>query len=78
MLRSNNGLGYDVVTHLSKSLEGKHHLYFDRFFTSSLYMKHLLEKGISASGTVMTNPKNLPANINKIKLKKTDESKAFQ
>ncbi|GBO08469.1 hypothetical protein AVEN_256071-1 [Araneus ventricosus] len=35
IVKSENGLGYDVVMPLSKSLQEKsHEIYFDRFFTS--------------------------------------------
>lgn len=33
--RSGIGLGYEVVMHLTKSMQNKyHHIYFDRLFTS--------------------------------------------
>ena len=63
---SENGLGYDVVTHLSQSLQDKYyHLYFDNYFTSVKLMKDLHDKGLYACGTVRTNRKGYPKDLRK-------------
>ncbi|GBM24837.1 PiggyBac transposable element-derived protein 4 [Araneus ventricosus] len=76
--RSKKGLGYDVVTHLAKSLNPRYCLYFDRFFTSVHLMKDLLARGIYSTGTVQTNRKFLPKDLGKIKLQTTGEIRCFQ
>ena len=61
-----NGLGYDVVTRLSQSLQDKYyHLYFDNYFTSVKLMKDLHDKGLYACGTVCTNRKGYPKDLRK-------------
>ncbi|XP_054723656.1 piggyBac transposable element-derived protein 4-like, partial [Uloborus diversus] len=78
MPRSTNGLGHDVVSHLTKVLDVGHCVYFDRYFTGIPLMLDLCEKGIYATGTVTGTRKHLPPNLKKIKLQKTGESKVFQ
>ena len=63
---SENGLGYDMVTHLSQSLQNKYyHLYCDSYLTSVKLMKDLHEKGLYACGTVRTNRKGYPKDLRK-------------
>ncbi|GBN58679.1 PiggyBac transposable element-derived protein 4 [Araneus ventricosus] len=76
--RNDNGLGYSVVTFLTKNLSKGHHIYIDRFYTSVVLMKDLLKSGIYASGTVNTNRKYLPTNIKNVKLADNGSSKCFQ
>ena len=54
------GLGKRVVLDLSQSLEGKHHLYFDNFFTSVDLLQTLKERGTYACGTVRQRSRGFP------------------
>ncbi|GBL95338.1 PiggyBac transposable element-derived protein 4 [Araneus ventricosus] len=76
---SEKGLGYDVIRFLCSCLKSTgHHIFFDRFFSSVLLMRDLLNAGQYSTGTIMLNRKYLPENIKEFKLKTAGESKCFQ
>ena len=56
-------LGEKVVLTLSDSIMGRHHQFFDNYFTSVNILSTLLEKGTYACGTIRTNRKHYPAEI---------------
>ena len=59
------GLGEKVVLTLAESIKGKNHqLYFDNYFTSISLMTKLLAQGTYACGTIRTNRKHYPSEIN--------------
>ncbi|GBO11677.1 hypothetical protein AVEN_228195-1 [Araneus ventricosus] len=68
LARRDNGLGYSVVTFLTKNLSMVHYTYIDVFYKSFVLMNDLLKSGIYASGTVNTNRKFLPTNVKNVKL----------
>lgn len=71
--RSEEGLGYDVVTGLIQPFVNKnHHVYFDNFFCGVKLLEDLLDVGTYACGTVRVNRKGLPAETSK-KLKKGEK-----
>ncbi|MCO5551117.1 hypothetical protein L7F22_004614 [Adiantum nelumboides] len=54
-------LSYHVVSMLVNDLKQKgHHVFFDRWFTSAKLLIHLTNEGYGATGTYMTNRKNMP------------------
>ena len=54
--QSEHGLGYDVVTNLTRDLQGKHfHLIFDNYFTGVKLTEDLLANGLYSCGTVTTH-----------------------
>lgn len=56
-----NGLGYNVVTDISRPFLGKnHHLFFDNFFSSPKLLDDLLAEKTYARATVCVNRKGLP------------------
>src|SRR6267154_948832 len=78
-LRTLNGLGFDVVSELTKQYQGKNHVvYIDRFFSSPALAEYLLQHKIYVNSTVMLNRKGLPVAAKKLKLKKTDDCKQYQ
>jgi hypothetical protein len=61
---SENGLGHDVVSTLSRDLVGKNfHLYFDNYFTSVKLLEDLLSDKIYACGTVRVNRRGFPTDL---------------
>lgn len=63
------GLGEYVVHKMTENLQGKgYHVYFDNFFTSEKLMNQIYKKDIYCCGTVKTNRKNLPKNLEDKKL----------
>ena len=61
-----NGLAYDVATKLCQTIAGhNHHAYCDNYYTSMPLLKQLLQMKIYASGTVRSNMKGLPAEVEK-------------
>ena len=70
-LRKSRGLGFDVVSNITKEYQLKNHvIYFDRFFSSLHLAQHLLEQQTYVNSTVMLNRKGLPVAIKSLKLKK--------
>jgi hypothetical protein len=63
---SANGLGYDVVMHLTEpyQMQGRH-IYFDNFFSSPKLLEDLSARNTYACGTVRQNRKGLPMEIRK-------------
>ena len=60
------GLGESVVLKLCDSITGKYfHIYCDNYFSSVRLFKKLLEKGLYACGTIRTNRKCWPKDLNK-------------
>ena len=56
-----NGLGYDVVTQLTRPFMNNNHcLYFDNFFSSVILFEDLQKNGTYACATVRCNRKDLP------------------
>ena len=61
---SEYGLGYDVVMCLMEPYFNQgYHLYVDNFYTSVPLMKHLFEKGVPATGTILETRRSFPANL---------------
>ena len=59
------GLGENVVLTLAESIKGRNHqLYFDTYFTSISLLTKLLSQGTYACGTIRTNRKQYPSEIN--------------
>jgi len=72
-LRSTYGVGYDIVTELTRQYQGKNHIvYYDRWFSSVPLAEHLLRNGIYANSTIKQDRAGLPPGSRKLKLKKTD------
>ena len=66
--KSNFGLAYDVVLNLVKHLYNQgYKLFVDNFYSSVHLFKFLLEKGISACGTIICNRKGFPKCMKDIK-----------
>ena len=58
------GLGGNVVTRLTWSLVGQHYcVYMDNFFSSVPLFRNLLEDGIYATGTLCSNRKQFPCEL---------------
>lgn len=56
-----NGLGYDVVTQLTRPFMNNNHcVYFDNFFSSVILFEDLQKNGTYACATVRCNRKDLP------------------
>ena len=61
---SEHGLGYDVVMRLMEPYFNQgYHLYLDSFYSSVTLMKHLFEKGVPATGTILETRRSFPANL---------------
>lgn len=59
------GLGEKVVLTLAECIKGRHHqLYFDNYFTSINLLSKLLSEGAYGCGTIRTNRKQYPSEIN--------------
>ena len=59
------GLGEKVVLTLAESIKGRNHqLYFDNYFTSISLLTKLLSQQTYACGTIRTNRKQYPSEIN--------------
>ena len=59
------GLGEKVVLTLAESMKGRNHqLYFDNYFTSISLLTKLLSQQTYACGTIRTNRKQYPSEIN--------------
>ncbi|XP_067910284.1 piggyBac transposable element-derived protein 4-like [Heterodontus francisci] len=72
-------VGYDVVMDLCRPyFHRNHHIYFDRFFSSSVLMQHLELNGSRACATTHLNRRGLPNQARKIKLKKRGDVQFFQ
>lgn len=79
VMRSNNGLGHDVVMHILKPLKNVfHEVYFDRFFTSAPLMRNLFKRKIYGCGTLVSTRKNLPDELKLVKLTEQGSSTVFQ
>ena len=62
--KSQNGLAYDVVMGLCKSVFGQgYRLYMDNYYTSIKLFLALLKQKIVACGTILLNRKDIPANF---------------
>ena len=69
--QTEKGLGWRVVTELTKDVAGKHHhVYFDNYFTSVGLLEELLEYGTYGCGTARTDRKGFPKELKKVKLAK--------
>ena len=61
---SEYGLGYDVVMCLMDPyFHQGYHLYVDNFYTSVNLMKHLFERGVPATGTILETRRSFPARL---------------
>ena len=61
---SEYGLGYDVVMCLMQPYFNQgYHLYVDNFYTSVPLIKHLFERGVLATGTILETRRSFPANL---------------
>jgi len=70
--RSENGLGYDVVTQLTRQYWEKFHVItYDRFFSSVALAENLLQHRTYVNSTILLNRKGLPTAVKKLKLKKS-------
>ena len=66
---SEHGLGYDVVMRLMEPYFNQgYHLYVDNFYSSLTLMKHLFEKGVPATGTILETRRSFPANLKNSKV----------
>ena len=64
-VQKKHGLGYRVIHDLTRDLVGLYHcIYFVRFFTCVSLLEHLLDDDIYACGTMMTNRKRSPPQLN--------------
>ena len=70
-----HGLGHRVVMNMMHPyLNRNHHVYFDRFFTSTQLMEDLEEAGTYACATVMLNRRGLPNEARRLKLRRRGET----
>lgn len=68
---SEHGLGYDVVTNLTRDLQGKHfHLFFDNYFTGIKLAEDLLANGLYSCGTVRMNRRGFPDDLKRLKMRR--------
>ena len=66
--KSQNGLAYDVVMGLCKSVFGQgYRLFMDNYYTSIKLFLALLQKKIVACGTILLNRKDIPVNFKNTK-----------
>ncbi len=63
--KSKNGLGYDVVMHLTSLLpeNRKFQIFTDNFYTSVALVEALLDKNIYLTGTCKVTSKNFPTAV---------------
>ena len=66
---SQKGLGFDIDWISQTYYDRAHQIYFDRFFTSVDLLIELLKNKTYACGTVSTNRKGLPNQVNGKKVK---------
>lgn len=67
------GLAYDVVMTLAETYLGKGHIiYTDNFYTSPVLLKDLHDNKTYGSGTIRTNRKHFPKDIQPVRGEKTD------
>ena len=65
---SNNGLGYDVVMRLMKSIYGQgYKLFIDNYYTSVKLIVDLLKHKTTTCGTVLINRKGIPTELKSTK-----------
>ena len=58
------GLGYDVVRKLMLDYEGQgYHLFSDNFYSSVTLARHLYERGILYTGTILETRRDFPASL---------------
>ena len=81
-VRSENGLGYDVVTSLISPLHDQgYQLYCDNFYSGPALFLHLLEHGITATGTLRINRRGVPSVVGQVqsllKAKDTPRGKGY-
>src|SRR2546425_1222690 len=70
--RSENDLGYDVVTQLTRQYWEKFHVItYDRFFSSVALAENLLQHRTYVNSTILLNRKGLPTAVKKLELKKS-------
>ena len=61
---SEYGLGYDVVMKLMQNyLNQGYHLFIDNFYTSVTLAKHLFQRGVLTTGTILVTRRDFPANL---------------
>ena len=61
---SQYGLGYDVVRKLMLDYEGQgYHLFCDNFYSSITLARHLYERGILYTGTIIETRRDFPASL---------------
>ena len=66
-------MGYDVVTNLTRDLQGKHfHLFFDNYFTGVKLTEDLLANGLYSCGTVRTNRRGFPDDLKRLKMRRVE------
>ena len=66
---SEHSLGYDVVMRLMEPFFNQcYHLYIDNFYSSLTLMKHLFEKGVPATDTILETRRSFPTNLKNSKV----------
>lgn len=69
--QSEHGLGYDIVTNLTRDLQGKHfHLFFDNYFTGVKLTEDLLANGLYSCGTVRMNRRGFLDDLKRLKMRR--------
>ena len=61
---SNNGLGYNVARKLMRDYEDQgYHLFCDNFYSSVTLARHLYERGILYTGSILKSGRDFPASL---------------